>query len=93
MLDFKNRLQPTIDCNHSVKAACVLCNPHFFNPTREQSRQHAVNCLVKKMSEARRLYYKTGTSKLTDQEYDALEGTLTVLDPDNPLLSRVGTEE
>ncbi|MGW8179574.1 MAG: DNA ligase (NAD(+)) LigA, partial [bacterium] len=48
--------------------------------------------LEQKLQQARRAYYKDGTSPLTDAEYDALEDELRAVDPDNPLLKEVGAD-
>jgi DNA ligase (NAD+) len=49
-----------------------------------------IDSIVKKMVEAREAYYNTGTSIMSDQEYDALEATIAQHDPLNPVLEKVG---
>lgn len=48
--------------------------------------------LKRRIQEARKSYYDDGTSLLTDEEYDALEEELRLIDPDNELLKQVGAE-
>jgi DNA ligase (NAD+) len=49
-----------------------------------------INSIVEKMVKAREAYYNTGTSIMSDQEYDALEATIVQHDPSNPILEKVG---
>ena len=49
-----------------------------------------INSIVEKMVKAREAYYNTGTSVMSDQEYDALEASLVQHDPLNPILEKVG---
>jgi len=49
-----------------------------------------INSIVEKMVKAREAYYNTGTSVMSDQEYDALEATIVQHDPSNPILEKVG---
>lgn len=46
--------------------------------------------IVKKLKEAAAAYYNTGTSLITDDEYDALRDQLEAADPTHPFLTTVG---
>ena len=46
--------------------------------------------LARKIREAQDAYYNRGSSRLTDQEYDALVSELEAINPNNPALSGVG---
>ena len=48
--------------------------------------------LITELREASRRYYLTGSSNLTDEQYDARIRYLRVVDPTNPYLSEIGTE-
>jgi len=91
-LNFNNRNKPSVDCKHLEETLCVLCNPHFFNPTSEQSKHFSSVSLALKLIEAKKSYYGSGKSKLTDSEYDALETSLKAIDLNNPILTQVGSE-
>jgi NAD-dependent DNA ligase len=49
--------------------------------------------ITAELVKAKNAYYKTGTSHLTDHEYDALEGSLRALCPEAEILQKVGTVE
>lgn len=46
------------------------------------------NKTIKLLVDSREAYYTTGRSKLSDQEYDALEDTIRQLDPNHPFFDR-----
>lgn len=48
--------------------------------------------LAKILKQAKKEYYTTGESELSDPEYDALEAQLKKLNPDHPVLQMVGYE-
>jgi DNA ligase (NAD+) len=48
------------------------------------------NDIAKKILEADTVYYNTGHSNMSDQEYDSLKTLLKQMDPEHPLFSKVG---
>lgn len=50
------------------------------------------NELVEKIKEANRNYYLYGESELSDKEYDSMVEELRKLNPDNPILNKVGDD-
>ena len=61
-----------------------------FRPTEEQATAISTYKLSNKIQKAKEDYYKDGTSKLNDWEYDALEDSLRAINPDAPILQQVG---
>lgn len=51
-----------------------------------------INSLVSKILEADKAYYTSGYSIMTDQEYDAIKDEVRRVDPDHPILAKVGHE-
>lgn len=52
-----------------------------------------LNEAVKKLVEAKQAYYgSSGQPIMSDQEYDALEALVRKIDPDHPILQKVGSE-
>ena len=49
-----------------------------------------MDAIVKRLKEASAAYYNTGTSMMTDDEYDSLREQLEAADPTNPFLTTVG---
>jgi len=50
------------------------------------------NELVEKIKEANRNYYLYGESELSDKDYDSMIEELRKLNPDNPILNKVGDD-
>lgn len=49
--------------------------------------------LARELQSAQQAYYTEGASDLTDAEYDEKLERLAVLDPSNPVVTRVGAKE
>lgn len=54
--------------------------------------EQAVQQLIKKLTRASEAYYNTGDIIMSDEDYDALESKLRVLDPDNPFFLGIGSK-
>ena len=46
--------------------------------------------LVRTITEAANIYYNSGSAIMPDETYDALVEELRAIDPDHPLLNKVG---
>jgi len=73
-----------------LKGKKIRATLHAAKPGKE-TKADRIKTLAKQITAAKDAYYKTGTSPLTDAEYDALEAELKQLDPRNPVLKKVGT--
>ena len=54
-----------------------------------QDKKERIEYLVKEISRHRYLYYND-QPEISDAKYDALEDELRELDPDNPILFKIG---
>lgn len=54
-------------------------------------KKTTINQLVADITEARNAYYTDGSSRWSDEEYDAMEQMLRDLDPKNSILKKVGS--
>jgi len=90
-LYFGNRNKPTDKCSHNGEFACNRCNPQLFSPTQEQAKHFSSVSIASKLIKAKKAYYGSGKTLLTDFEYDRLEESLRAIDPSNPILTQVGS--
>ena len=52
-----------------------------------------LDSIIELLIDSDKEYYSSGTSKLTDEEYDDLKQALEALDPNNPYFNEVGAED
>ena len=60
-------------------------------PNRQKSEQDQINYLIDEISHHRYLYYNE-QPRISDAKYDSLEDELRDLDPNNPLLFKIGID-
>ncbi|KKM05424.1 hypothetical protein LCGC14_1754240, partial [marine sediment metagenome] len=60
-------------------------------PNRQKSEQDQINYLIDEISHHRYLYYNEQPA-ISDAKYDSLEDELRELDPNNPLLFKIGID-
>jgi len=60
-------------------------------PERQKSEQEQINYLIEEISHHRYLYYNE-QPEISDAKYDTLEDELRELDPENPLLFKIGVD-
>ena len=54
------------------------------------SREHSTWKITERILKAKRAYYIKGKPTMSDQEYDALEGSLRAINQEAPVLKMVG---
>lgn len=57
----------------------------------KEDDEQIIHKLVKKLTNASEAYYNTGSTIMSDADYDALESKLRSLDPDNPFFLGIGS--
>jgi len=62
----------------------------MWNPTREEAVLFSTEKLSLELKAAKKAYY-AGKPILRDEEFDALEGSLRAINPDAPILQKVGS--
>ena len=60
-------------------------------PDRQKSEQERINQLVGEISRHLYLYYNE-QPEISDAKYDSLEDRLREIDPENPLLFKIGID-
>ncbi|MHA2181351.1 MAG: DNA ligase (NAD(+)) LigA, partial [Promethearchaeota archaeon] len=60
-------------------------------PDRQKSEQNRISYLIDEISRHRYLYYNK-QPEISDAKYDMLEDELRELDPENPILFKVGVD-
>ena len=60
-------------------------------PERQKSEQEQINYLIEEISHHRYLYYNE-QPEISDAKYDMLEDELREIDPENPLLFKIGVD-
>lgn len=75
---------------HSSDVCCPNCHPDMWNPTREQAVLFSTEALSLQIREAKKAYY-AGKPIMRDEEFDALEGSLRAINPNAPILQKVGS--
>lgn len=60
-------------------------------PDRQKSEQEQITYLIEEISRHRYLYYNE-QQEVSDAKYDTIEDELRELDPENPILFKIGID-
>lgn len=83
-------LKPPCDTHKHIEGSgCSKCNPQLFMSDRSGALSSYL--LSQKLLAAKKAYYETGTSKMSDDEYDAMESSLRAINPTAEILNKVGS--
>lgn len=93
----ENYKKPTDECNHEEydhynehKIVCSKCNPELWKLSSKETKAYSTYIISKKLQNAKDRYYSDGKSPLSDDEYDSLESSLRAINPNAPILNKVG---
>ena len=75
--------------SHSADVCCCKCHPDMWSPTREQAVLFSTEALSIELRAAKKAYY-AGKPIMRDEEFDAMEGSLRAINPNAPVLQKVG---
>ena len=76
--------------HHSSNVCCSTCHPMLWDLTEDEAKLYSTEALTIELKVAKKAYYD-GNPILRDEEFDAMEGSLRAINPDAPVLQRVGT--